>query len=545
METAHKQDSSGSTEFNRRDFIEFAALGLAATTVAGCANSGSRQATRGASFELKEATVADLTQSMASGERTSRSICEAYLTRIETDDRQGSRLQSMLDLNPDTFDIADQLDAERAAGRLRGSLHGIPVIIKDNIDTADRMTTTAGSLALEGSIASEDSFVVQRLREAGAIVIGKANLSEWANFRSTRSSSGWSGRGGQCNNPYALDRNPCGSSAGTGAAVSANFAVIGVGTETDGSVVCPSATCGLVGIKPTVGLVSRTGIIPISHTQDTAGPMARTVTDAAILLGAMAGLDPRDNATEGARIEPDYTQYLDTGGLRGARIGVARNVMFGRSLDADKIAEEAIDAMRDAGAVIVDPAEIPNTDEYGDSEFEVMLYEFKAGLNAYLSRLTGTVTSLADVIAFNETNSDRSMPYFGQEILLMAEEKGPLTDSAYLDALARNRRYSRAEGIDAVMDQHRLDALVTPTTSPAWTTDLVNGDHYLGGSSSPAAVSGYPNITVPAGFAHGLPVGISVFGRSYSEGTLIRIAYAFEQTTNARTAPGMLPTLRT
>jgi amidase len=420
-------------------------------------------------------------------------------------------------------------------------LHGIPLIIKDNIATADRMTNTAGSFALEGSIPPQDAFVTQRLREAGAVILGKANLSEWANFRSTHSSSGWSARGGQCRNPYSLDRSPCGSSAGTGAAIAANFAAVGVGTETDGSVVCPSAVNGLVGIKPTIGLVSRTGIIPISHSQDTAGPMARTVRDAAILLGVMVGADPTDQATRAgaARGQSDYTPFLDPTGLRGARIGVARNLNFGNSPDADRVTEEAIQRMRDAGAEVVDPAEIPNANDLGDSEFEVMLYEFKADLNAYFTWLgpNAPVKSMAEVIEFNERNRDREMPYFEQEIMVMAEAKGPLTEEAYRNALAHNHRLSRAEGIDAVMDRHNLDALVAPTTSPAWTIDLVNGDHYLGGSSGPAAISGYANITVPAGHALGLPVGVSFMGRGFSEPTLLRVAYAFEQVSAVRIPP--------
>ncbi|MEJ7653268.1 MAG: amidase [Chloroflexia bacterium] len=375
-------------------------------------------------------------------------------------------------------------------------------------------------------------------------MLGKTNLSEWANFRSTQSSSGWSGRGGQGSNPYVLDRNPCGSSSGSGQAVSANLAAAAVGTETDGSIVCPSSTCGIVGIKPTLGLVSRSGIIPIAHSQDTAGPMARTVADAAALLNVLAGVDPRDPATSESegRAEADYTQFLDADGLRGARIGVARNNGFGSSPETDAITENSIAELKRLGATIVDPADVPHISEYGDSEFEVLLYEFKADLNAYLADLEDSpVRTLEEIIAFNDEHANEELLYFGQEIFLQAQEKGPLTEQAYLDALAKNLRLSRSEGIDAVMDENNLDALIAPTGSPAWTTDLINGDHFLLGSSSPAAVAGYPNITVPAGYSFGLPVGLSFFGRAYSEPVLIRLAYAFEQGTTVRRAPAFLP----
>ncbi|MBV9773574.1 MAG: amidase [Gemmatimonadetes bacterium] len=496
-------------------------------------------------FELEEATIQQLQEGMRSGRYTARSLVEAYLGRIEQLDKQGPSLRQVLETNPDALAIARQLDDERKAGRVRGPLHGIPVLVKDNIDTADRMTTTAGSLALEGSIAPRDSFVAERLRAAGAVILGKTNLSEWANFRSTRSSSGWSGRGGQGLNPYVLDRSPCGSSSGSGAAVAASYAAVAVGTETDGSIVCPSSSNSVVGIKPTLGLVSRSGIIPIAHSQDTAGPMARTVTDAAILLGALAGADPRDpdTAASRGRAQNDYTRFLDPNGLRGARLGIARKKFFGYSNEMDRLANEAIEVMRRQGAVIVDPAEIPHNGEYDEGEFTVLLYEFKADLNRYLAGLgpNARVRSLKDVIAFNEQHRDREMPYFGQEIMLMAQEKGPLTDKAYRDALARNRRLAGAEGIDAVMARHRLDAIVVPTANPPWTIDLVNGDHSTGGSSTPAAVAGYPHVTVPAGYAFGAPVGISFMGRAWSEPTLVKLAYAYEQASRMRRPPRFLP----
>lgn len=493
-------------------------------------------------FELDEATVAQLQDAMAAGRYTSRKLVEMYLDRINTIDRGGPTLRSVIELNPEALAIADALDAERKAKGARGPLHGIPVLIKDNIDTGDRMMTTAGSLALDGSIAARDSFVAERLRAAGAVILGKTNLSEWANFRSTRSTSGWSGRGGQVKNPYALDRNPCGSSSGTGAAIAASLATAGIGTETDGSIVCPSATNGLVGIKPTVGLVSRSGIIPISHTQDTAGPMARTVSDAAVLLGALTGVDPRDKATAASvgKALTDYTKALRADALKGARIGVARKRYFGYHPDTDRLIEQAIADMKAQGAVIVDPADIPTAAQLDSCEFDILLYEFKADLNAYLGALgpAAKVHSLKDLIAFDEREKDREMPYFGQEIFVQADKKGPLTSPAYRKALTTCRARARTLGIDAVMTKYRLDALVAPTGGPAWPTDLVNGDHFLGASSTPAAVAGYPNITVPAGFVHGLPVGVSFIGRAWSEPKLLALAYAYEQATKHRKAPG-------
>ncbi len=500
-----------------------------------------------AKFELEEATIADLQSAMAGGRFTARSIVEQYLERIGELDRKGPALHHVIEINPDALSVAEALDAERKAGGVRGPLHGIPVLLKDNIDTADRMTTTAGSYALEGSIPLRDAFIARRLREAGAVLLGKANMSEWANFRSTHSSSGWSARGGQAKNPYVLDRNPCGSSSGSAGAVAANLCALAVGTETDGSIVCPSAMVGIVGLKPTLGLVSRSGIIPIAHSQDTAGPMTRTVRDTAILLNAMVGVDPRDSATARGRAKgfADYTQFLDADGLRGARIGVAREKYFGYSAAADKVVDEAIEELKRLGAVIVDPANIPTAGKFDDSEFEVLLYEFKADLNAYLASLgpRAPVRTLKDIIDFNERNRDKEMPYFGQEIMLMAQKKGPLSERKYRTALAANLRMSRAQGIDAAIEKHRLDALVAPTGSPAWPTDLINGDHYIGASSTPAAVAGYPNIQVPAGHVHGLPVGISFFGRAWSEPALFRFAYAYEQATRHRRPPQFLPTL--
>ncbi|HET9266452.1 MAG TPA: amidase [Vicinamibacterales bacterium] len=497
-------------------------------------------------FELEEATLATIQEWMASGRYTSRRLTELYLQRIAGIDRSGPTLRSIIEINPEALDIASALDQERKAKGSRGPLHGIPVVIKDNIDTADRMPTTAGSLALDGSIAARDAFVVERLRAAGAVIVAKTNLSEWANIRSTKSSSGWSGIGGQVRNPYALDRNPCGSSSGTGTAVSANLAAAGVGTETDGSIVCPSSATGLVGIKPTVGLVSRSGIIPISHTQDTAGPMARTVADAAALLAGMVGEDARDTTTRGsAAHHRDYLAALDPNALKGARIGVARRRYFGYSPPTDRVAEAAIAAMKAQGAVIVDPADIPTAARLDDCELEILLYEFKAGLNAYLEGLgpSARVRSLADVIAFNEREKEREMPFFGQELFLQAQKKGPLTEAAYKRALTTCRNRSRTLGIDALLRKHRLDAIVAPTGGPAWPTDLINGDHFLGASSTPAAVAGYPSITVPAGYVHGLPVGMSFIGGAWSEARLIGLAYAYEQATKHRRPPALEPTI--
>jgi amidase len=535
-------------DLTRRDFVGLAAASGLAAAVPPLAPVHRGPSPVPAStlppFDLEEVTLVTLQDGLRTGKYTSRRLCQAYLARIEQLDGRGPALHSVIEVNPDALALAEQADTERRAGRVRGPLHGIPVLIKDNIATHDRMKTTAGSLALAEAPTPRESSVAERLRAAGAILLGKTNLSEWANFRSTHSVSGWSGRGGQCRNPYALDRNPCGSSSGTGVAISANLAAVGVGTETDGSVVCPSSANSLVGIKPTVGLVSRRGIIPISHSQDTAGPMARTVADAAALLGVMAGSDPADPTTVAARAHADYTKFLDPAGLKGARIGVARAKFFGYSALADRLVEQALDVMKAAGAVIVDPADIPHAGEYDDAEFTVLLYEFKADLNAYLGGLgaDSPMKTLADLIAYNEGHHDRELPYFGQEIFTMAQEKGPLTDDAYVEALAHCRRLSRTEGLDVVFAQQRLDAIVAPTGSPPWTTDLVNGDHFLGASSTPAAVAGYPSISVPAGYAFGLPVGLSFLGPAWSEPTLIRLAYAYETAATPRRPPRFLPT---
>lgn len=494
---------------------------------------------------MEEMTIRELQDKLQVGELTSRSIIESYLERIDTIDKQGPTINSVLELNPDALAIADALDAERTAGKTRGPLHGIPILIKDNIDTHDRMQTTSGSLALEGSIAPRDAFIAKRLRAAGAVILGKTNLSEWANFRGRHSVSGWSSRGGLTRNPYALDRSACGSSSGSGASVAANLCAAAIGTETDGSIICPSQTNGIVGIKPTLGLWSRSGIIPIGHSQDTAGPMARTVSDAVILLGALIGVDARDTATRASakRVWKDYTQFLDKDGLKGARIGVARK-MAGSDQRVLKIFEWCIDVMKQMGAVIVDPADVPNFNKFNRSEGEVLHYEFKADLNKYLKSLgkKSRVRTMADVIKFNEENSARVMPYFGQERMTAAQEKGSLSSKPYREALKKNRRLTRKEGIDAALKKHRLDAIVVPSGGPAWMIDLVNGDapNWDMESTSPAAVSGYPHITVPAGYIFGLPVGLSFFAKAWQEPILIKLAYAFEQATNVRQPPKFL-----
>jgi amidase len=514
----------------RRDFVR---LGLAAGAVAGIAQeAGAAPAASG----LLEAGVLEQQAQMRAGKLTSHALVSQYLARIAAIDKGGPRLHAVIELNPDALAIATSLDRERAAGKVRGPLHGIPVLLKDNIATGDKMCTSAGSLALDGVRATRDAFVAAQLRAAGAVIIGKTNLSEWANMRSTHSISGWSGRGGQTRNPYALDRNTSGSSSGSGAAIAASLATLAVGTETDGSIVSPSSTCGIVGIKPTLGLVSRSGIVPIAASQDTAGPMTRSVTDAALLLAAMAGADAGDQATREARVA-DYAAALRKDGLQGKRIGVARN-FFGNNDAVDAIIEKELAVLKAQGAVLVD-VKVPNTDKYGDSETEVLLYEFKPGLAAYLAGYAphAPVKGMADVIAFNDRHAAREMPYFAQEHLVAAEAKAGLDAREYKEALANNQRYAREEGIDQVMREHKLDALVAPTGGPAWLTDYVNGDHYGGSFSSPAAVAGYPHVTVPAGYTRGLPVGLSFVGTAYSEATLIGMAYAYEQATLHRRAP--------
>jgi amidase len=506
----------------RRDFLQ----ATAATCAVAIANPVSALP---AAFELDEVTISDLQQGLQSGKYSSRELVEKYSDRIRDIDKKGPALNSVIEMNPDAESIAAALDRERKEKGPRGPLHGIPILIKDNIDTHDRMMTTAGSLALVGAKPPRDAFVAQKLRDAGAVILGKTNLSEWANFRSTKSTSGWSGRGGQTRNPYVLERNPCGSSSGSGVAVAASLCAAAIGTETDGSIVCPSSANSLVGIKPTLGLISGAGIIPIAHSQDTAGPMARTVRDAAILLTALTNE------------KLDYTQSLDNNGLKGMRLGVARK-HFGFNERVDKLMSDLLAEMKKLGAVLVDPADIPTSGKFDDSEFEVLLYEFKTDLNAYLAGLgpQASVRSLKDVIEFNEKNRDREMPFFGQDIMIKAEAKGPLTSKAYLDALRKNHLLTRSQGIDFVMKKNRLDALVAPTGGPPWPTDWINGDHFTGGYSSASAVAGYPHITVPAGYVFGLPVGISFFGGANSEQKLIKMAYAFEQASKARRPPKFL-----
>jgi len=531
---------------SRRSLLRYGAAGAAAAALPlpGAVSTSAGPGAPATAFPLEEATFAELAAKIASGEETVRSLAEKYLARIDAVDRQGPALRSVLEINPDALAIAEALDRERREKGPRGPLHGIPTLVKDNVGTADRMSTAAGSLALEGVPPKTDSAAASRLRAAGAVILGKTNLSEWANFRSTHSSSGWSGRGGQCRNPYALDRNPSGSSSGSGAAASASLAAAAVGTETDGSIVSPSSACGLVGIKPTLGLVSRSGIVPIAHSQDTAGPMARTVRDAALLLAALAGADPTDPATRPAPFPAEALTRLDASAIRGARLGVVRKSISGNNAATDRVAEAAFAALRDLGAVLVDPADIATADEFGKTEIEVLLYEFKADLNAYLAAPgpAAPVRTLADLIAFNEKHRDREMPYFGQELFERAQAKGPLTDPAYRDALAADVRNARAKGIDAVLATHRLDALVSATGGPAWLTDLVNGDGNAWGNSTVPVVAGYPHVTVPMGFVFGLPVGLSFFGAAWTEPRLLSYALAFETATNHRRPPQFLPT---
>jgi len=499
-------------------------------------------------IDISEAGVMVLQTAMQSGKTSSQALVRAYLARIKAYDKSGPRINSVIEINPDALIIARDLDRERKAGKVRGPLHGIPVLIKDNIATADKMQTTAGSLALVGSRAARDAFIVTRLRDAGAVILGKTNLSEWANFRSSRSTSGWSSRGGLTKNPYALDRNTSGSSSGSGAAAAASFAAVTVGTETDGSIISPSNSNGIVGIKPTVGLVSRSGIIPISHSQDTAGPMTRTVADAAALLSVLAATDAKDGATAEANAKAqDYTKYLDKDGLKGKRIGVVKSQFGGRNDLASAVIEKSLEVLKAHGATLVDIAELPGAGRYGASEFEVLLYEFKAGIAAYLADYapSSPIKSLADVMAFNEKNRDKVMPFFQQETVVRAVAKGGLDSKEYLDALANNLKFSRAEGLDKALADNKLDALVAPSGSPAWLTDFIRGDFSGGGFSQAAAVAGYPHITVPAGFVQGLPVGISFVGGAWSEPQLIAMAYAFEQASKARRAPKFAKSVNT
>jgi len=546
-----KESKNNGGNLSRRGFVKSGLLGsLAAAALPTLAFAEKTAASPAPHIdishcELEEMGINELAEWMASGKYTARSIAEEYLDRIEDIDRDGPTLRSIIELNPDALDIADGLDKERKEKGARSPLHGIPILIKDNIDTVDRMATTAGSLALVRSKPLKDAFLVWQLRNAGAVILGKTNLSEWANIRSNHSTSGWSGRGGLTKNPYALDRNTSGSSSGSAVAVSANLCAAAVGTETDGSIVSPSSINGIVGIKPTVGLISRTGVIPISHTQDTPGPMARTVRDAAIVLGVLAGFDAKDKATGESRgkSSADYTQYLNPKGLDGARIGVVRKY-FGYHAGVDRVISEALNVLKQQGAVLVDPADIPTIGKFDDAEMNVLMYELKADLNAYFVRLGAgaPVHSLKELIEYNEKNAKSEMPYFGQELFLKAEAKGPLTSKEYIDTLKLCRRMSRKEGIDATMGKFKLDALVAPTDSPAWLTDLILGDHFIGGSSTIAAVAGYPSITVPAGFVFGLPVGISFFGRAWSEPALLKFAYSFEQATRLRKPPKFLTT---
>lgn len=534
---------------NRKDFFKYSSvLGLGLLTISriqGCKNKtsapGGDKNHKISAFILDEITIAELQTKIGNGEFTSKELTQMYINRIEEIDKSGPRLNSIMELNPEALEIAGTLDRERANNSIRGPLHGIPVLIKGNIDTADEMHTNAGSAAIADSKALQDAHLVKLLRDAGAILLGKTNLSEWANFRSTRSSSGWSSVLGQTLNPYIPDCTPCGSSSGSGVAVSANLCPIAIGTETDGSIICPSSTNGIVGIKPTVGLVSRSGIIPISHTCDTAGPMARTVSDAALLLSIITGYDQTDDAMQQLRYEnpnTDYTAFLDANGLSGKRIGVAKT-FFGFHEGVDKIMEQAMTTIKNAGSELIDLQDYKISSETYEAQWQVLLYEFKAGVNQYLSGLPAVypIKTLTDVIEFNKQNSNTVMPWFKQEILELANAKGDLNSQEYIDALKLMKEQSGPLGIDQVMAKNNLDAIIAPSGSAAWRIDLINGDHFLGGSSSPAAMAGYPNITVPAGFLHNLPVGISFFGKAYSEPKLIAMAYGFEQLSRVRLKP--------
>ena len=519
----------------RRDFLSTATLAGVGAAL------GSNAFGQRAGRSLEEATVAELSSMMQRGQMTSEQITSWYLARIRTVDPQ---INSMIEVNPDAIAIAREKDRERRNRMVKGPLHGIPVVIKDNIDTADKMKTTAGSLALmDAPVPKQDAFIVTKLREAGAVIIGKTNLSEWANFRDDNSISGWSGRGGQTRNPYILDRNPCGSSSGTGAAIAANLAAVGIGTETDGSILCPSSINGIVGLKPSIGYVSRSGIIPISATQDTAGPMTRTVADTAVMMNVLVAPDSSDPGSRPGKWERvDYTSYLKVDGLRGARIGVARDY-WGRNAVVDKVMDAALEVIRRAGAELVD-VKFPNLRRFGDAEFTVLKYEFKDGLEKYLRARGSRHKTLGDLIKFNNDNAAKELKYFGQSIMEASAKLGDLNSKEYKDALETCRKYSREEGIDEAVDKNKLDAIVAPSNGPTWMIDTVSGDcgsGYVGSSSMPA-VAGYPNITVPAGFAKELPIGISFFGKAYTEHTLIKLAYSFEQATKARRKPKFIKT---
>ncbi|MCA3059866.1 MAG: amidase [Rhodocyclaceae bacterium] len=536
-------------KLTRRNFIGSALVAALATSTAltgDLAMAAPAKPTPSATFDVSDASVATLQAAMQSGKTSSQALVRAYLARIKALDKSGPRVNSVIEVNPDALMIARTLDAERKAGKVRGPMHGIPVLIKDNIATADKMQTTAGSLALVGSRPNRDAFIVAKLREAGAVIIGKTNLSEWANFRSTRSTSGWSSRGGLTKNPHALDRNTSGSSSGSGAAAAAGFATVTIGTETDGSIVSPANANGIVGFKPTLGLVSRSGIIPIAASQDTAGPMTRTVADAAALLTAISGTDPKDGATAEANTQmQDYTKFLDKDGLKGKRIGVVRNQFGGRNDLASAVVEKALDVLRAQGAVLVDLSQLPGSGRYGATELEVLQFEFKAGVASYLAEYTpnSPIKSLADVMAFNEKNRDKVMPYFQQELIVQSVAKGGLDSKEYRDALANNIKFSREEGIDKALNDNKLDALVAPSGSPSWLTDFIRGDFSGGGFSQAAAVAGYPHITVPAGFVEGLPVGISFVAGAWSEPTLFAMAYAYEQASKAWRMPKFAKTV--